>query len=87
MGAFATFGGTLFAVLVMMRTSLATEMLAVANDGMLAELAVALWTVAGFVGHGTDSLGGGCLGLARLAVFTSVGAEQRWEHIRCCGDG
>jgi hypothetical protein len=47
---------------MMMSASLAAKMLAMTHDRMLAELAIAFRAVTGFIRHGTDSLGGGCLG-------------------------
>jgi hypothetical protein len=49
---------------------------AVDGVGMLAFLdgAFAVGAIAFSIGHGTDSLGGGCLGLEGQAVITSVEA-------------
>ena len=60
--------------------------------------AFAVGTIAFSIGHGTDSLGGGCLGLEGRAVIISVEAVGElggcgagglgvWGHIRCCGNG
>jgi hypothetical protein len=59
---------------MMMGASLAAKMLAMAHDRVLAELAIAFRAVTGFIRHGTDSLGNGCLGLEGQAVISSVGA-------------
>ena len=55
---------------------LAAIVFAVDGVGMIAFLdrAFAVGAVAFSIGHGTDSLGGGCLGLEGQAVIPSVGA-------------
>jgi hypothetical protein len=66
MSAAAALHRTLFAVLVMVSASLAAIVFTVYSVGMIAlfEGAVAAGAVAFFIGHGTDSFSGGCLGLA-----------------------
>jgi hypothetical protein len=66
MSATATLHRTLFTVFVVMSASLAAIVFAVHSVGMFAffDRAVAARAVAFFIGHGTDSLRGGCLRLA-----------------------
>ena len=66
MGAPATLHRTLLTALVVMSASLAAIVFTVYSVRMIAFLdrAVAARAVAFFVGHGTDSLRGGCLKLA-----------------------
>jgi hypothetical protein len=61
---------------VVVSAGLAAIVFAVNCVGMLAFLdgALAVGTIAFSIGHGTDSLGGGCLGLEGQAVITSVEA-------------
>jgi hypothetical protein len=65
MSATATLHRTFFTVLVVMSTGLAAIVFTVYSVGMFAffDRAVAARAVAFFIGHGTDSLRGGCLGL------------------------
>ena len=57
--------------------------------GMIAFLdgAFALGTIAFSIGHGTDSLGGGCLGLDGQALITSVGAAAGCDLLILFGIG
>ena len=70
-----------------MGASLAAKMLAMTHDRMLAELAIAFRAVTGFIRHGTDSLGGGCLGLEGQAVIPSVGAAAGGDLLILFGIG
>ena len=70
-----------------MSASLAAKMLAMTHDRMLAELAIAFRAVTGFIRHGTDSLGGGCLGLEGQAVIPSVGAAAGCDLLILFGIG
>jgi len=72
---------------MMMGASLAAKMLAMTHDRMLAELAIAFRAVTGFIRHGTDSLGGGCLGLEGQAVIPSVGAAAGCDLLILFGIG
>jgi hypothetical protein len=65
MSATAALHRTFFTVLVVMSAGLAAIVFTVHSVGMLTlfEGAVAAGAVAFFIGHGTDSLRGGCLGL------------------------
>lgn len=60
----------------MVGAGLAAIVFAVDGVGMVAFLdgAFAVGTIAFSIGHGADSLGGGCLGLEGQAVITSVEA-------------
>ena len=72
MSATATLHRTLFTVFVVMSASLAAIVFTVHSVGMFAffDRAVAARAVAFFVGHGTDSLRGGCLRLASKPYVT-----------------
>jgi hypothetical protein len=63
---------------VVVSAGLAAIVFAVDGVGMIAFLdgAFAVGAIAFSIGHGTDSLGGGCLGLEGQAVITSVEAAR-----------